>query len=290
MNHSPGKRLKQLIQAHPPLQIVGTINAYSAKLAKAAGCQAIYLSGAGVANASLGLPDLGLINLNDVVQDASRITDACDLPLLVDVDTGFGNQFGIARTVRLLERAGVAGIQIEDQILEKRCGHRPNKQVVSIKEMEDRLQAALEARTNPDFMIIARTDAYAIEGLPAALERTQRYEAVGADAIFPEALGSLDAFRSFHQALSLPILANATEFGKTPLFNKEEFMQAGVSMILYPLSAFRAMSKAALNVYEAIVQLGTQKALLSEMQTREELYHILNYHDFENKMDEGEKS
>lgn len=285
---SKGKTLKLLMQNQPPLQIVGTINAYCAMLAKSAGCQAIYLSGAGVANAALGVPDLAMIERADLLEEAGRITEACDLPLLVDVDTGFGHQFAIARTVRLLERVGVAGIQIEDQTLEKRCGHRPNKQVVPISEMEDRLKAAIDAKTDPDFVIMARTDAYAIEGLEASIERAQRYAAAGADVIFAEALPSLEAFESFHREVSIPILANATEFGMTPIFDKDQYHKAGVAAILYPLTAFRVMAKAALNAYETIQRTGTQKSLLNEMQTRESLYQMLNYHAFEKKMDKGE--
>lgn len=278
---SPGQQFKTLVQAPSPLQVVGTINAYTAMLAKDAGCQAIYLSGAGVANASYGLPDLGLTNLTDVVEDASRITAACDLPLLVDIDTGFGNRFGIARTIQLLERANVAAIQIEDQVVEKRCGHRPGKRIVPVQEMEDRLKAVLDARQDANFVVVARTDAYAIEGLQGTIERAQRYQALGADVIFLEALPDLASFNACHKALSLPILANATEFGQTPIYTRDQYEAAGVSVILYPLSAFRAMSKAALDVYSTIIQQGSQQAQLANMQTREELYRVLHYYDFE---------
>ncbi len=278
---SLGKLFRKLMLDNPPLQVVGTINAYSAMLAKEAGCQAIYLSGSGVACASYGLPDLGMTNLSEVVEDASRITAACDLPLLVDIDTGFGNEFGIHRTIRHLERAGVAGVHLEDQVAEKRCGHRPGKQIVPIEEMEDRLKAALDARQDPNFVIIARTDAYEKEGLAGTIERVKRYQAIGADLVFLEALPDLDAFLQCHQAFPLPILANSTEFGKTPLYSREAYHQAGVSVILYPLSAFRAMSKAALAVYKAIVEQGSQAGQLAQMQTREELYQVLHYYDYE---------
>ncbi|OGV26116.1 MAG: methylisocitrate lyase [Legionellales bacterium RIFCSPHIGHO2_12_FULL_37_14] len=283
MQHQ-GAKFRELIQKSNPLQVVGTINAYSAMLAKEAGCEAIYLSGAGVANASLGLPDLALTSLNDVLEDASRITDACDLPLLVDIDTGFGNQFSIARSVRLLERANVAAIQIEDQVLEKRCGHRPGKHIVSIEEMQNRIKAAIDARLAADFVIVARTDAYAIEGLSGVITRALSYQEVGADVIFLEALPDLETYTKVHKACSLPILANCTEFGKTPLFTKEQYQKAKVKVILYPLSAFRAMAFAASAVYNSIVTQGTQADLLAKMQTRDELYKILHYLDYENKL------
>jgi methylisocitrate lyase len=278
---SPGKQFRKLMYESAPLQVVGTINAYTALLAKEAGCQAIYLSGAGVANASFGLPDLGLTNLTDVVEDAARITAVCNLPLLVDIDTGFGNQFGIARTIQMLERVNVAAIQIEDQVVEKRCGHRPGKKIVPVQEMEDRLKATLDARRDENFVIVARTDAYAIEGLSGTIERAGRYQALGADVVFLEALPDLESFASCHEVFSLPILANATEFGQTPLYTREQYKQAGVSVILYPLSAFRAMSQAALNVYSAIIQQGSQQAQIPKMQTREELYQVLHYYDYE---------
>lgn len=280
MGASPGKRFRQAIKDHAPLQVLGTINAYAAMLAKNAGAQAIYLSGAGVANASFGLPDLGMTNLSEVVEDASRITAACDLPLLVDIDTGFG-ALGIRRTIRSLEQIGVAAVHMEDQVVEKRCGHRPGKQIVSISEMEDRLKAALDARQDSQFVIIARTDAYALEGLTGTIERAKRYQDIGADVIFLEALPDLDAFKQCHQALNIPILANCTEFGKTPLFTREAYQEAGVRVILYPLSAFRAMSKAALEVYSTIITQGTQTTCLKDMQTREELYDVLDYYHYE---------
>ena len=284
MKLSPRKQLRQLMQQAEPLQIVGTINAYSAMLAQTAGLQAIYLSGAGVANASFGLPDLALTNLNDVLEDAMRITAACDLPLLVDIDTGFGNQFSIARSIRLLERAEVAAIQIEDQITDKRCGHRPGKQIVSTDEMVDRLKAALDARISPDFVIVARTDAYAIEGISGVIERALRYQEIGADIIFVEALPNLEAFTEVHRACSLPILANCTEFGKTPLYTKDQYQTAGVKVILYPLSAFRAMSYAALEIYNTIATIGTQRDLLTKMQSRDDLYNVLHYLDYEENL------
>lgn len=279
------KRLRELVKKQPPVQIVGTINAYSAMLAKTAGCQAIYLSGAGVANASYGLPDLGMTTLDNVLEDARRVISACDLPLLVDVDTGWGHAFNIARTVKSMENAGVAAIHIEDQVIAKRCGHRPNKAIVSREEMGDRIKAAVDARVNSDFIIMARTDAYAVEGMAAAIDRAQYCIELGADLIFPEAMTSLDDYRQFSQTVNVPILANITEFGKTPLFNKQELSDAGVSLILYPLSAFRAMSQAALQVYKAILEQGTQRELLSSMQTRQELYDVLGYHDYEQLLD-----
>ncbi|MFC3907513.1 methylisocitrate lyase [Legionella dresdenensis] len=286
MSDSMGKRFRALVKQQAPLQVTGTINAYCAMLAERAGCQAIYLSGAGVANASYGLPDLGMTSLADVLEDARRITQSSDLPLLVDVDTGWGHAFNIARTVQMMEKAGVAAIHIEDQVLAKRCGHRPNKAIVSRHEMGDRIKAAVDARTDPDFVIMARTDAYAVEGMDAAIERAKLCIELGADMIFPEAMTTLDEYREFSQKVNAPILANITEFGKTPLFTRDELAQAGVSIILYPLSAFRAMSQAALLVYEAIHNQGTQKALLDKMQTRNELYDILGYHQYEQKLDQ----
>lgn len=281
-----GNQFRQLVQDQAPLQIVGTINAYSAMLAKKAGCQAIYLSGAGVANASYGLPDLGMTNLNDVLEDARRIIDACPLPLLVDIDTGWGHAFNIGRAIRLLERAGVAAVHIEDQVLAKRCGHRPNKAIVSQEEMSDRIKAAVDARLNNDFVIMARTDAYAVEGMASAIERAQRCVELGADMIFPEAMTTLSEYQEFCQQVNVPVLANITEFGKTPLYTREELAQTGVKLILYPLSAFRAMSYAAQKVYEFIQQQGTQRDLLASMQTRDELYDVLGYHDYEKKLDQ----
>ena len=283
---SAGAKLRDAVAKRAPLQIPGTINAYCALLAERAGFEAIYLSGAGVANASFGLPDLGVTTLNDVVEDARRITAATDLPLLVDADTGFGSAFNIARTVRELERAGVAGMHIEDQEQAKRCGHRPNKATVSTDEMCDRLKAAVDARADPAFVIMARTDAFAREGVDASLERAAAYVEAGADMVFAEALYTLDDYRAFTRAIGVPVLANLTEFGLTPLFTCDELGAAGVKLILYPLSAFRAMSRAALEVYTAIRERGTQKPVVAKMQTREELYTVLDYHAYERKLDE----
>jgi len=281
-----GKAFRALVNKQAPVQVLGTINAYTAMLAAEAGAQAIYLSGAGVANASYGLPDLGMTGLEEVLEDVRRITQACSLPLLVDIDTGWGHAFNIARTIREMERCGVAAIHIEDQVVAKRCGHRPNKAIVSKLEMGDRIKAAVDARLDPDFVIMARTDAYAIEGLDAALERSQYYAELGADMIFAEALASLDEYRQFTSNLQVPVLANITEFGQTPMFSRDELKQAGVKLVLYPLSAFRAMSAAALNVYRTIIQQGTQQTVVDSMQTREELYQVLKYHEFENKLDQ----
>jgi methylisocitrate lyase len=286
MPYSAGKQFRSLVKTEPPLQVVGTINAYSAMLAKAAGCQAIYLSGAGVANASYGLPDLGMTSLTEVLEDARRITEACSLPLLVDVDTGWGHAFNIARTVKLMERTGVAAIHIEDQVLAKRCGHRPNKAIVSMQEMGDRIKVAVDARQDQDFVIMARTDAYAVEGMNAAIERAQLCVELGADMIFPEAMSTLAEYEAFSKHLDVPILANITEFGKTPLFTRDELAQAGVQLILYPLSAFRAMSKAALTIYQTITKEGTQRSLIDSMQTRNELYDVLEYNEYEKKLDQ----
>ena len=285
MFDSMGKVFRDLVDNQAPVQVVGTINAYCAMLAEKAGCQAIYLSGAGVANASYGLPDLGMTTLNDVLEDARRITNACSLPLLVDVDTGWGHAFTIARMVKLMEKAQVAAIHIEDQIVAKRCGHRPNKAIVSSKEMGDRIKAAVDARTNNDFVIMARTDAYAVEGLNAAIERAQYYVELGADMIFAEAIQILDDYRKLTQFIQVPILANITEFGKTPLYTREELAQVGIKLILYPLSAFRAMSQAALSIYQGIIKDGTQKNWLNSMQTRNDLYEILDYNNYEKKLD-----
>ena len=278
---SMGKRFRTLVQNHSPLQIVGTINAYSAMLAESVGCEAIYLSGAGVANASYGLPDLGMTSLTEVLEDVRRISQACSLPLLVDVDTGWGHAFNIARTVQLMERAGVAAIHIEDQVLAKRCGHRPNKAIVSMEEMGDRIKVAVDSRSDDSFVIMARTDAYAVEGMNAAIERAQFCVELGADMIFAEAMTTLDEYQTFSKQVKVPILANITEFGKTPLFTRDELAKAGVQLILYPLSAFRAMSQAALLVYKEIKEEGTQKGLLESMQTRNDLYEVLGYHDYE---------
>jgi len=283
---SAGAKLREAVAKRAPLQVPGTINAYCALLAERAGFEAIYLSGAGVANASFGLPDLGVTTLNDVVEDARRITAATDLPLLVDADTGFGSAFNIARTVRELERAGVAGMHIEDQEQAKRCGHRPNKATVSTAEMCDRLKAAVDARSDRAFVIMARTDAFAREGVDASLERAAAYVEAGADMVFAEALYTLDDYRAFTRVIGVPVLANLTEFGLTPLFARDELGAAGVKLILYPLSAFRAMSRAALDVYTAIRAHGTQKPVVATMQTREELYGVLDYHAYERKLDE----
>lgn len=286
MTNSMGQVFKQTLLENKPLQILGTINAYSALLAESAGCKAIYLSGAGVANASYGLPDLGMTNLTQVLDDARRITEACALPLLVDVDTGWGNAFNIARTIKLMEKTGVAAIHIEDQVLAKRCGHRPNKAIVSLQEMGDRIKAAVDAREDPDFVIMARTDAYAVEGMNAAIDRALFCMELGADMIFPEAMSTLEEYKQFTTDIKVPVLANITEFGKTPLFTKEALNHAGVSLILYPLSAFRAMSKAALTTYQTILQQGTQHAMLEQMQTRDELYQVLGYYEYEKKLDQ----
>lgn len=286
MSDSSGKRFRKLVKELAPVQVLGAINAYAAMLAETAGGHAIYLSGAGVANASYGLPDLGMTSLAEVLEDARRITAACSLPLLVDVDTGWGHSFNIARTVKLMERSDVAAIHIEDQIVAKRCGHRPNKGIVSTQEMGDRIKSAVDARMNEDFVIMARTDAFAKEGMQAALDRAEYYVELGADMIFPEALTSIDEYRVFTKHVQVPILANITEFGKTPLFTREELKQAGVGLILYPLSAFRAMSYAALNVYRNIVDQGTQQKILEKMQTREDLYKVLKYREFEEKLDQ----
>jgi methylisocitrate lyase len=282
---SPGARLRAALSQEKPLQVVGVINAYAALLAARAGFRAVYLSGGGVAAASLGLPDLGITTLEDVLIDARRITDATDRPLLVDVDTGFGGAFNIARTVRSLEKVGAAGLHIEDQVQAKRCGHRPGKAIVPKEEMVDRIKAAVDARSDPDFVIMARTDALAVEGLPAAIERAVACVEAGADMIFPEALTELAMYAEFARAVGVPILANLTEFGQTPLFSLDELAGAGVSLALYPLSAFRAMSQAALAVYETLRKDGTQAAVLPHMQTRAELYDILGYHAYEEKLD-----
>lgn len=282
---TPGARLRAAIAEERPLQIVGAVNAYCAMLAERAGFRALYLSGAGVANASHGLPDLGITTLDDVVEDARRITAATRLPLLVDVDTGFGGAFSIARTVQELIRAGVAGLHIEDQVQTKRCGHRPGKALVPQDEMVDRIKAAVDARTDPTFVIMARTDALAVEGIDAALDRAQAYREAGADALFPEALTELPQYRRFSDATGLPILANITEFGKTPLYTVDELRAAGVGLVLYPLSAFRAMSRAAEAVYGTIRRDGTQAAAIPAMQTRAELYEVLDYHRYEQALD-----
>jgi methylisocitrate lyase len=284
---SAGRRFREALSQEKPLQIVGTINAYHALMAKRVGYRAIYLSGGGVAAGSLGMPDLGISNLDDVLTDIRRITDVCDLPLLVDVDTGFGaSAFNVARTTRSLIKFGAAAMHIEDQVGAKRCGHRPGKELVAKEEMVDRIKAAVDARNDPSFVIMARTDALASEGLDPAVERMKAYVEAGADMAFPEAITDLPMYRRFADAVKVPILANITEFGKSPLFTVDELRSAGVAMILYPLSAFRAMNKAAFKVYENLRKAGTQKDLIGDMQTREELYDILNYHSYEKKLDE----
>ncbi|HLT89556.1 MAG TPA: methylisocitrate lyase [Woeseiaceae bacterium] len=279
------RRLWQALDAERPLQVVGTINAYAALLAERAGFRALYLSGAGVANASFGLPDLAMTTLTDVCEDIRRITYATDLPLLVDADTGFGGALMIGRTVREMRRAGAAGLHLEDQVQAKRCGHRPGKALVETAEMADRVKAAVDARGDDDFVIMARTDAHAVEGLEAAVERSQRYVEAGADMIFAEALTTLDEYRRFTDAVTVPVLANLTEFGRTPLFTTDELASAGVRLALYPLSASRAMAAAADAVYRAIRRDGTQKAVIDRMQTRDELYEVLGYHAYEEQLD-----
>ena len=282
-----GRLFRQLVENDKePLSIFGTVNAYSSVLAKKNGVKSIYLSGSGVAAASFGLPDLGFTKLEDVVEDARRITSACDLPLLVDVDTGFGSLNSIQKTVKMMEKENVAAIHIEDQVDLKRCGHRPNKKLVSITEMQDRIKAAVDARIDDDFVIMARSDALAVENEEMLLERINSYIEVGADMIFPEALVSLDGYKKIAQESFVPILANITEFGKTPLFSKKELHDAGVSMVLYPLTAFRAMSKAAEKIYKELSSSESQENMLGEMQTRDELYDYLSYHKYEKEMDD----
>jgi methylisocitrate lyase len=283
--NTPGQRFRQALKNNQPLQIVGTINAYTAMMAKQIGHQAIYLSGGGVANASYGLPDLGMTSLNDVLVDVQRITAACDLPLLIDIDTGWGGAFNIAKTIRDMEKAGAAAVHMEDQVAQKRCGHRPNKEIVSTQEMVDRIKAAVDARTDPDFFIMARTDSFAQEGLEASIKRAKAYIEAGADGIFAEAIKTEAHYRAFSEVLDVPILANITEFGQTQLWNKKELADWGVDMVLYPLSAFRAMNKAAENVYQSILTNGDQKAVVDNMQTRMELYDYLGYHAYEQKLD-----
>jgi methylisocitrate lyase len=283
---TPGAKFRAALKEEKPLQVPGAICAYHATLAKASGFRAIYLSGGGVAAGSLGVPDLGISNLDDVLTDVRRITDVCDLPLLVDVDTGFGaSAFNVARTTKSLIKFGAAAMHIEDQVGAKRCGHRPGKELVSRQEMVDRVKSAADARTDPAFFIMARTDALAVEGLEAAIDRACACVEAGADGIFPEAITDLDMYRKFAAAVKVPILANITEFGKTPLFSVQELGSAGVAIALYPLSAFRAMNKAALNVYQSLRRDGHQKAVVDTMQTREELYKYLGYHEFEQKLD-----
>jgi len=282
---SPGKKFRLALQQNRPLQVVGTINAYCAMMAEQLGHQAIYLSGGGVANASYGLPDLGMTSLNDVIADVQRITSASQLPLLVDIDTGWGGAFNIAKTIRDMEKSGAAAVHIEDQVSQKRCGHRPNKAIVSTSEMVDRIKAAVDAKTDSDFFIMARTDAFAQEGLEAAITRAQAYVEAGADGIFAEAIKTQAHYRAFSSALQVPILANITEFGQTELWNKQQLGEWGCAMVLYPLSAFRAMNKAAESVYKSLLLEGDQKKEINNMQTRMELYDYLGYHDYEQKLD-----
>jgi methylisocitrate lyase len=283
---SAGAKFRAAVKDEKPLQVVGTINAYHARLAQRCGYRAIYLSGGGVAAGSLGVPDLGISTLDDVLTDVRRITDAATLPLLVDADTGFGSAFNIARTVKSLIKFGAGAMHIEDQVQAKRCGHRPGKEIVPREEMVDRIKAAVDARTDPAFVIMARTDALAVEGLQAAIDRAGACVEAGADMIFPEAITELDMYRKFADAVAVPVLANITEFGSTPLFTLEQLRSANVSLVLYPLSAFRAMNKAALNAYRAIRRDGTQQNVLDTMQTRAELYDFLDYHTFEAKLDQ----
>ncbi|RBO84780.1 methylisocitrate lyase [Marinomonas aquiplantarum] len=283
---SAGAKFRQAVTEHSPLQVVGAINAYCAMMAEQTGHHAIYLSGGGVANASYGLPDLGMTDLNDVLEDVRRITAASELPLLVDIDTGFGGAFNIARTIEQMEKAGAAAVHIEDQVQQKRCGHRPNKAIVSQAEMVDRIKACVDARSDDNFVVMARTDALAVEGMESAIDRAIACVEAGADMIFPEAMLTLEQYQEFVSAVKVPVLANITEFGATPLFSKEELATAGVDLVLYPLSAFRAMNKAALNVYQHLLQDGHQQAVVDQMQTRNELYEFLNYHDYEDKLDQ----
>jgi len=294
IHNSPGARFRAALAAERPLQVAGAINAYAARLAQVTGFRAIYLSGGGVAANSLGIPDLGISTMEDVLTDVRRITDACPLPLLVDIDTGWGGAFSIARTIRQMIKAGAAAVHIEDQVSAKRCGHRPGKELVPVEEMADRIKSAVDARTDPHFVIMARTDALASEGVARAIERAQAYVAAGADMIFAEAVAELAQYTAFRKAVGVPILANITEFGKTPLFTREELAAAGVDIILYCCAAYRAMNAAALKVYEAIRTEGTQKSMLPQMQTRDELYKHLDYHAYEHKLDDlfakGKKS
>jgi len=283
---TPGLLFKKAIEAERPLQVIGAINAYHAKFAEKTGYKAIYLSGGGVAAGSLGVPDLGISTLEDVLIDIRRITDSTSLPLLVDVDTGFGGAFNIARTIRSVEKSGAAAVHIEDQIQAKRCGHRPNKSIVSQNEMVDRIKSAVDAKNDENFVIMARTDALAVEGLQSAIDRACACVEAGADMIFPEAINDLDTYKKFTKSLDVPVLANITEFGATPLFSLDELNSVGIAIALYPLSAFRAMNKAALNIYKGLRKEGTQKNLVEQMQTREELYEFLDYHEYEKKLDQ----
>ena len=282
---SPGAKFRAAIEAGNPLQVVGTVNAFTAMMAEQIGHQAIYLSGGGVANISYGLPDLGMTSLNDVTVDVQRITAATTVPLLVDIDTGWGGAFNIAKTIRDMEKAGAAAVHMEDQVAQKRCGHRPNKEIVSTDEMVDRIIAAVDARSDPDFFIMARTDSFAQEGLEASIERAKAYAAAGADGIFAEAIKTEEHYRAFSEALDVPVLANITEFGQTELWNKKQLGEWGVAMVLYPLSASRAMNKAAETVYRSLLEEGDQKKVIDIMQTRMELYDYLGYHDYEEKLD-----
>jgi methylisocitrate lyase len=286
---SPGKQFRTLVKTHAPLQVLGTINAYTAMLAEKEGALAIYLSGAGVANACYGLPDIGMTSLLEVLEEARRITDASNLPLLVDIDTGWGASYAVARSIKMLEKARVAAVHIEDQVAQKRCGHRPHKSLVSSVAMGDRLKAALDARVDPDFVIMARTDSYAAEGLEAAIERALYYVSIGTDMIFAEALTTLAEYHQFVVSVPVPILANITEFGKTPLFSCDALRAVGVQLLLYPLSAFRAMSFAACKVYQTILQEGSQTKVLPIMQTREELYEVLGYEKYEALLDTNQE-
>ena len=290
MSLSPGALFRAALVAESPLQIVGTVNAYSAIMAKRAGYRAIYLSGGACANASYGLPDLGFTTLDDVVADAARITHACDVPLLVDIDTGWEETSGVVLTIQRMQAAGVAAVQMEDQVSQKRCGHRPNKQLVSSDHMVERIKAAVSARIDNDFFILARTDAFANEGMEAAIERAQAYVAAGADGIFIEALTELSQYETFCAAVDVPVLANMTEFGKTPLYSLSAFKSTGIAMVLYPLTALRAMNQAAWQVYQTVRKEGTQEGLLAQMQTREELYDMLDYHAAEQKIDQLDSS
>ncbi len=283
---SAGLRFRQAVQSEHPLAVVGCVNAYFARLATASGFKAIYLSGGGVAACSCGIPDLGITSLEDVLIDARRITDNVDTPLLVDIDTGWGGAFNIARTIRSMEKAGVAAVHIEDQVAQKRCGHRPNKAIVSQAEMVDRIKAAVDARVDDNFVIMARTDALAVEGLQSAIDRAQACVEAGADMIFPEAITELAMYRQFVDAVKVPVLANITEFGATPLYTQQQLAEVGVDLVLYPLSSFRAASRAALNVYQHIKNDGTQENAVDTMQTRMELYDFLGYHDYEQKLDQ----
>ncbi|MCU7834013.1 MAG: methylisocitrate lyase [gamma proteobacterium symbiont of Taylorina sp.] len=283
-NLTPGAILRQAVAAENPLQVLGTINAYTAIMAEKSGAKAIYLSGAGVANASYGLPDLGMTSLDNVLTDVHRITAASALPLLVDVDTGWGSAFNIARTIKEMSRAGAAGIHLEDQVQAKRCGHRPGKEIISQQEMVDRIKAAVDAR-NDELVIMARTDALAVDGMDAAIDRAVACVEAGADMIFPEAMTTLEQYRTFVEAVGVPVLANITEFGTTPLFTTEELNSVGVKLALYPLSAFRAMNAAALSIYQNLLKEGTQQQVVGQMQSREELYEFLDYHAYEQKLD-----